>query len=141
MNTHKMFLVEELPRGHGWVWYCTNLSIPLAFSLYQLLPYFFQVVLVVMNLPTNAGNTKDSLVPGWGKIPEGGHGNPLQYSCLENPMDRGAWWSTVHRVAQSQTHWSNLAHTIHLTSWSFKSFPSVRQRSLSLPQGTGGFRC
>ena len=41
--------------------------------------------------------------PWIGKIPGGGHGNPLQYSCLENPMDRGAWWATVHRVANSQT--------------------------------------
>ena len=38
-----------------------------------------------------------------GKIPGGGHGNPLQYSCLENPMDRGAWWATAHRIAKSQT--------------------------------------
>ena len=42
-------------------------------------------------------------VPGLGKSPGGGHGSPLQYSCLENPMDRGAWWATVHRVAKSQT--------------------------------------
>ena len=35
-------------------------------------------------------------IPGWGRSPGGGHGNPLQYSCLENPMDRGAWWATVH---------------------------------------------
>ena len=42
-------------------------------------------------------------IPGWGRFPGGGHGNPLQHSCLENPMDRGAWWATVHRVAKSQT--------------------------------------
>ena len=42
-------------------------------------------------------------VSGWGRSPGGGHGNPLQYSCLENPMDRGAWWATVHRVAKSWT--------------------------------------
>ena len=42
-------------------------------------------------------------IPGSGKFPRGGHSNPLQYSCLENPMDRGAWWATVHRVAKSQT--------------------------------------
>ena len=40
-------------------------------------------------------------IPGWGRSPGGGHGNPLQYSCLENPMDRGAWWATIHRVANS----------------------------------------
>ena len=43
------------------------------------------------------------LIPGSGRSPGGGHGNPLQYYCLENPMDRGAWWDTVHGVAKSQT--------------------------------------
>ena len=42
-------------------------------------------------------------VPGWGRSPAGGHGNPLQDFCLENPKDRGTWWATVHRVSQSQT--------------------------------------
>ena len=42
-------------------------------------------------------------IPGSGRSPGGGHGNPLQYSCLENPMDRGAWWATVHGVTKSQT--------------------------------------
>ena len=49
----------------------------------------------------NAGDP--GLIPGWGRSPGGGHGNPLQYSCLENPMDRGAWRPTVHGVAKSQT--------------------------------------
>ena len=43
------------------------------------------------------------LIPGSGRSPGAGHGDPLQYSCLENPMDRGAWWATVHGVTQSQT--------------------------------------
>ena len=43
------------------------------------------------------------LIPGWGRSPGGGHGNPLQYSCLENPTDRGAWWATVYRLAESDT--------------------------------------
>ena len=41
-------------------------------------------------------------IPGSGRFPRGGHGNPLQYSCLENPMDRGAWWAMVCRIAKSQ---------------------------------------
>ena len=74
--------------------------------------YYVQckVVLVVKNLPANAGDIRDvdsSL--GWGDLEEGmihpgvGNGNPLQYSCLENPKDRGAWWATVHGVTKSQT--------------------------------------
>ena len=52
------------------------------------------------NLPANAGNTGDAgLIPGSGRSPGGGHGNPLQYSCLENPMDRGAWQATAHGFA------------------------------------------
>ena len=42
------------------------------------------------------------LIPGWGRSPGGGHGNPLRYSCLETPKDRGAWWAAVHGVAKSQ---------------------------------------
>ena len=67
-----------------------------------------QVVLVVKNLPANAGDARDmGLIPGSGRFPGKGHGNPLQYFCLENPMDRGAWKATVHRVAKSWTRLSN----------------------------------
>ena len=63
-----------------------------------------QVALVVKNLPANAGDIRDrGSIPGLGGSPGGGHGRPLQYSCLENPMDRGAWWATVHRVAELDT--------------------------------------
>ena len=51
-------------------------------------------------------------IPGMGRFPEEGHDNQLQYSCLENPMDRGVWWATVHRVAKSQTQLKRLGmHT------------------------------
>ena len=57
-----------------------------------------------MILSANAGDKRDmSLIPGLERFPEGGNGNPLQYYCLENSMDRGAWWATVHGVAKSQT--------------------------------------
>ena len=56
---------------------------------------------MVKNPSANAGDV--SLIPGSGRSPGGGNGNPLQYSCLENPMDRGAWWATVHGVGKSQT--------------------------------------
>ena len=63
-----------------------------------------QETLVVKNLPTKAGDIRDSVsIPGSGRSPGGGHGNPLQYPCLENPMDRGVWRATGHGVAQSQT--------------------------------------
>ena len=62
-----------------------------------------QVALVVKNPPANAGDSGDlGSIAGLGRSPEGGHRNPLQYSGLENPMDREAWKATVHRVAQSQ---------------------------------------
>ena len=58
---------------------------------------------MVKKPPTNAGDARDvGLIPGSGRF-GGGHGNPLQYSCLENPMDRGAWWATVNRVTKSWT--------------------------------------
>ena len=59
---------------------------------------------VVKNPPVNAGNARDAgSTSGSGRSPGGGNGNPLQSSCLGNPMDRGAWWLTVHGVTKSQT--------------------------------------
>ena len=59
---------------------------------------------MVKNPPANAGDVRDTgSIPGLGRSPGGGHGNPLQYFCLENPMERGAWWATVRGVAKSWT--------------------------------------
>jgi len=70
-------------------------------SVFHIFYRASQVALVVKNLPANAGDKRDSLGR---EIPwRGEHNNPLQYSCLENLMDRGAWRATVHRVAKSQT--------------------------------------
>ena len=67
---------------------------------------------MVKNLPANAGDLRDvDSIPGLGISSRGGNGNPLRYSCLENPMDRGAWQATVHEVTKSQTRLSNLGHT------------------------------
>ena len=62
-------------------------------------------MLVARNPPVNAGHAEDRFepIPGSRRFPGGGHGNPLQYSCLDNPMDTGAWWATGFRVAKSQT--------------------------------------
>ena len=60
-------------------------------------------MLVVNNPPDNAGDIRDAgSTPGSGRSPGRRHGNPFQYSCLENPRDRGLWWAMVHRVTKSQ---------------------------------------
>ena len=96
---------------------CLSL-ITLSFTLYWLdMTYCSdgtsQVALVV-NIPsTNTGGIKGSgLMPGSGRSPGGRNGNPLQYSCLDNSMDRGAWWAAAHGVTESQTSLS----TQHKTS-------------------------
>ena len=80
----------------------------------NLISWASQVVVGVKNRPANAGDIRDSgSIPRLGRSPGGGHGNPLQYSCLENPMDRGAWQATVHRVADSNvTEATQHTHTI-----------------------------
>ena len=79
---------------------------------------------MLKNLPANAGDVRDiGTLCGLGRSPGGGHANPLQYSCLENPMDRGAWQATVHGVAKSWTQLKQLSmhHSVreHLlgTDW------------------------
>ena len=70
---------------------------------------------MVKNPPANAGDIRDmSSIPELGRSPGGGHGNALQYSCLENPMDRGAWWATTHRIAMSWTGMRRLSPRIYL---------------------------
>ena len=85
-------------------------SLPLSHQANPLLLTLFPdfCVLCVKNPSANAGDIGDSgLIPGWGRSPGGGHGNPLQYSCLENPMDRGAWRATVRGVTKRQTQLSD----------------------------------
>ena len=59
---------------------------------------------IIKNLSANGGDIDSSLIAGSGQSPGGGHSNQLQYPCLKNPMDRGAWWAIVHRAAKSPTH-------------------------------------
>ena len=85
-------------------------------------PYIYAspVALVVKNLPASAGDIRDAgLIPGLGRSPGGGHSNPLRYSCLENPMDRGSWWATVHGVAREldMTEHTLNTHTSTHTHW------------------------
>ena len=72
------------------------------------------VAWMVKNLPANAGDP--SLIPGWGRSPGGGNGNPLQYSCLENPMDRGTWRARVHRLQTVGHDWASNIHSMDLCS-------------------------
>ena len=68
------------------------------------------MVLEVESLPADAGDTRDaSSIPGWGRCPGGGNGSPLQCSCLENTLDRGAWWATVHGVAKNRIQLSMMS--------------------------------
>ena len=77
----------------------------------NLLLIVSQVAQWLKNPPAIAGDTGDTgLTPGSGRSPGVGHGNPLKYSCLENSMDRGAWWATVYGLAESQTWLSNWVH-------------------------------
>ena len=74
-----------------------------------------QVALVVKNMPASARDLRDTgSIPGLGKSPREGHGNLLQYSCLENPGDSGAWWATVQRVAKSWTrlNWLSMHESV-----------------------------
>ena len=65
--------------------------------------FHFEVALVVKNLPASAEDVRDKgSIPGFGRSLGGGHGNPLQYSFLENPMDTGVWWATVRRITKTR---------------------------------------
>ena len=92
-----------------------------------------QVALVIKNLLANAADISDvGSIPGSGRSPGGEHGNPLQYSCLENPMDRGTWHDMVHRVAKSRTRLKQLS--IHFFIHYFP-FLSMASETLQLFKG------
>ena len=82
-----------------------NLMYALLFGLHKGFIKGFPAGSVVKNPPASAGDV--GLILGLGRSPGGGNGNPLQDSCLGNPMDRGAWWTTVHGVPKSPTRLSN----------------------------------
>ena len=109
-----------------------------------------QVALVINNPPANAGDmTEVGLIPGLGRYPGEGHGNPLQYSWLENPVDRGAWWAIVHRVMKSQTQLKWLSTKCSYANfllfvclkYSILNFSFMQQLSVTLfPSATIWFR-
>ena len=85
---------------------------------------------MVKNPPATAGDTRDSgSIPGSGRSPGVGNGNPLQYSCLKNPMDRGAWWATDHGIAKSRTQLSTHTFACTLLHWQSDSLPLSHEGS------------
>ena len=96
---------------------------------------------VVKNLPAKAGDTRDvRSIPGSGRSYGGGNGNPLQYSCLENPMDRGAWQVMVHGVAKSQTRDTTKRLSVHTPYYCPPSALEVGSSKCVLKQWTAGRR-
>ena len=96
------------------------------------------MVTVVKNLPANARDLRDAgSVPGLWRYPGGGDGNPLQYSCLENPIDRRAWWATVHRIEKSWEQPKQLSmhtHSVYMsTLLSQESIHSICSRVSNFP--------
>ena len=87
-----------------------------------------QLALVVKNLPASAGDIGDAdWIPGLGRSPRGGNGKPLQYSCLENSMDRGSWWAAVHGITESRTRLStHISHTLNQNMFFRKVMFSAR---------------
>ena len=92
--------------------------------------------LVGQDSTCSAGDTGDAgLIPGLGRSPGEGHGNPLQYSCLDNAMDRGAWRATVHGVARSRTQQKPSEHT-HIDTWAWDaSLDAHKLKQYPLPAG------
>ena len=116
------FLLFQAPRSH--------IHAKRLIDVYRV-NWASQVVLVVKNLPANAGVIRDAgSISGLRRCPGGGHGNPIQSSCLENPMNRGAWWASVHRIVQSWTQLSagGCTHALlyydndfHLKGWEIET--------------------
>ena len=87
---------------------------------------------VVKNLPANAGDMGS--IPALGRSAGGGNNNPLQYSCLGNPMDRAAWWATVHGITKSRTRLSNFTFHFPLEKWVFKNSQKRSVKKFSVGQ-------
>ena len=81
---------------------------------------------MVKNAPANTGDTGS--IPGSDRLPGGGHGNPLQYSCLGNPVDRGAWWATAHGVTKSQTRLKRFSTRAHRMTTDIQIFSYDRRK-------------
>ena len=130
-SLHMLWISCNMSRHHeskllvGWWWGKQAASWEDCKARPQGLAKGFPGGAVVKNLLASAGDARDTgLIPGWGRSPKGGNGNPLQYSCPENAMDRVAWWATVHGVSKSQTWLSNWAWAMSLARIQIKKTES-----------------
>ena len=90
---------------------------------------------MIKNLPANADDAGDlGSIPGSGRSPGGGNGNPPQYSCRENPMGKGAWWASVHGITKSRTRLSECTDT-HTHRWKTDSRPELSTHSQGTREG------
>ena len=118
MELQRVFCSVDISTPHGSSLNAFLLVGFLQFGVLEMVMFLegFPDGTVVKNLPASEGDKRDvSSSPGCGRSPGEGNGNPLQWSCLENPMDRGAWWATVRRVAKSWTQQSDWALTQHVS--------------------------
>ena len=141
MNVFFRFIPSEHTQTSSSIWPYLNLgNSPPNWSSFILFPFWFivpahgcieasQVALVVKKPPANAGD-RHGFDPWVRKIPcGGGHGNQLQYSCLKNPMDKGAWWATFHGVAKCRTRL--MRFSTHAHTWLYK--PDTRRHPGHFP--------
>ena len=104
--------VHAITKGQTWLSDWTTANHVWAYKYVFTTIVASQVVLVAKYPPDNVGDVRDvGSIPGSGRSPGAGHGNPLQYSCLQNPVNRGAWQATVHRSQRVGHDWRALAHT------------------------------
>ena len=93
-----------------------------AYRIFPKMPHIFKILCFV-HFVSSAWNAGDpGLIPGSGRSPGEGNGNPLQYSCLENPLDRGAWQATVHGVAKNRTQLSDFIFTFRAAVYTLGRF-------------------
>ena len=132
----KLKMTEGRPNSHRTVSICVRkwgVTCTLSFIDIPSLLLGFPGSTVVKNLPDNAGDTRDTIsVPGSGRFSEEGNGKPLQYSCLGNPMDRGAWWAIVQGVTKSLT---GLSLCVHAHTHTHTHTHTLRGKGVQWPRG------
>ena len=118
-----LFLMGKIFPKYDIRWFVVfDSSLTFVDKCYMASMWASQVAPVVKNTPAHAEDIRDAgSIPGSGRSPGGGYGNPLQYPCLENPTDRGAWPAKVHRVTQSQTGLKQ-RHTRMASVWLLLAF-------------------